>query len=465
MENRYKFISIFQEKHFRLSIFSIIFLALFLLFTAGCNDSDPVNNSDTVSDSDTDGDTETGATLTDAEWIVFQDGDGPWQEIEIPETGIFIPTVTDSEGRYGIAYLAADAADQEVVLLTILATTAELPQIDVSVLVEDNGAELQVTVEEPENLANSGVDLYLGWEYDSAYGFPYTGTFTKRPGTYDLFATQTASVSNYPTNYIARRDIDLTAGATVEETITAADFDSSAAFSGPYTVSVQGPDGELDSAVYDGEVRLITTNLTEVELGDKDEIGTSLQYSAMGNPLTGDDTYLVSLDMLLEETDGVEYHADYYEGFVDEGDITVSPLLETFDVTFNFNTGTDNTTLEISDIPDIGTGTVLAYVASYIGRVEDGIYYTTSNITSAGRVQDASSFSIPDLSSEEGWSDIWSIPDNLAWYEAGAVVYLGSENTHIQDAANWFSNEVLRLEDGEWFARLSKVIGGSGEAL
>lgn len=452
---RFNFLKIFRGKQFRWSIHAIIFIFLLFLFAAGCNDSDPGSGDDPGTDT----------PLTDAEWIAFQDGDGPWQEIEIPETGIFIPTVTDSEGRYGLAYLLADAADQRVVMQTILTTTTELPQIDVSAVLEGNSINFQVTVEEPQNLADSTVNIYVGDDEAAvSSGFTYTRTFSKTPGTYDLFVTQSTSGVAYPTNYIARRNIDLTTSAA-EETISTANFNSITALTGPYTVTVQGTDSELDSSVYRGGVELITTNLTEAELGYKSTADASLQYSALDTPLTGDDIYLAYLDIELEDNDDVYYDASYYEGFLDAGDITLSPLMVNFDVTFDFNTDTGNTLPGISGIPSIGTGVVLGYMLSYQGSVEDGIEYYTVSYVSAGRVGDATSISMPDLSSSEGWSDNWSVPDDITTENVQASVNIGPDSSIFRTMANWFSNDVVRFEDGEWFAVLRKSVTYNSQAL
>ena len=453
MNHRLNFSRIFREKHFRWSIHTIIFLSLILLFTAGCNDSDPVNPDPGNGDNPA-----TPTPLVDAVWIAFQDGVGPWQEIEIPETGIFIPSVTDSEGRYGLAYLAADAADQRVTMRTLLTTRAELPQIDVTALLEDDYVDFQVTLEEPQNLEDSTISIFVG-DDDAATstGFTYTRTFEVDPGTYDLFVTQTASGAAYPTNYIYRSDIDLTSVESLEETITTADYADSTAFTGPYTISVLGTDGELDSSLYRAGVELVTTNLTEAELGDKSAPDASLQYSALDIPLTGDEAYLAYVDIELEETDDVYYDAFYYEGFMDAGNKTLSPLLDTFDVTFDLDISTGNMLPGISEIPDIGRGVVIGYSLIYEGSVVDGIEYYCTSYISNGRVQDASSFSMPDLSAEEGWSDNWSIPDDVTTEYVQASVNVGSDSSIFETMANWFSNDVVRLEDGKWMAILSKT--------
>lgn len=446
------FVKIFLKKHHKLSIHALILLSLFFLFTTGCGDSDSVS-------------TETDNTLADAEWFAFQDGDGPWQEIEMPETGIFIPQVTDSEGRYGLAYLTADAAEQRVVLQTLQTTTAELPQVDMSILMESDSAQLQVTVEEPENMTEADVSLYLAGDEDIASDFTFSSTFTEEPGTYDLFVTQKAWLDSYPTGFIALRDIDLTSGTLVEKSISTADFDSSTAFEGPYTISVQGSDGELDSSLYRGNVYLISSNMTEVELGDKNSTDTNLSYSALGSHLTGDDIYLATLDIEVEDADDVYYDAYYYEGFLSEGDMTITPLTDAFDVTFDFDTSTGSMLPGISGIPDIGTGVIVGYMTTFSGNLDD-IQYHTRCFVSGGRVQDDTSFSSPDLSGGEGWNENWSIPVDVSTEYVQASVDIGSDSTVIRNVINWFSNDVMRLEDGKWIATLRKIVSyESGGAL
>ncbi len=444
MENRFNFSRTFHTLNHKLSLVTITALILALLFTAGCSDSDPY----VVPAAQT----ETPAPLVDAEWFAFQDGDGPWQEIELPESGVFTPDVTDPDGRYSIAYLRADGDSQALTLETFQGTTAELPQIDVEALIQGETSVFEVTVEEPQNIENSSIYLYFRDEIDGVYNFTDTQSYTAAPGTYDLFVTQNVFGSyNYPANYIARRNITLNTDAETQETITAEDFDSSTAFAGPYTITVQGDEnGLLDSTTFSGEVNLITENFTDVELGDKSDTDNSFQYSALPAPLAGNDMYRVSVNIDFDENNELYYA----EGFKNAGNNAVTVPELTFDAAFEADTSTGKLLPGISSIPALGAGNVIGYSVRYRGNI-NGIEYTVMSFISGGRIQ-SDSFTMPDLASAEGWTDNWSIPTGAETEYTVMSAHIGSDGTLLQNMANWFSNSTLFIEDGDWYATVTK---------
>ncbi len=450
------FIKLFQEKNYRLSIYAFIILSLSFLFLTGCNDSDSLPPDDEVPP--------IVEQLTDAEMMLFQDGDGDWRQIdesELTEAGIFIPPVTDSQGRYGLAYLVADAEDQRVQIVTLQITTAELPQIDVSRALEEgvttDTAALEINVGEPD-LAGSRVHIFLRDEGSSS-NFDFTCTYSDlHPGNYDLFLTQTESEKKYPATLFARRDLELDADDTLVQDITTADLADSIDLTGPYTVTVldQQSGDPLDSNIFDGNVGLFTTNLTYVELGDKYVSDPDLKYTALGTPLTDNYIYILDLDIEIDDN-----HSLYYvEAFLDEGnkEITLPVQLDDFNLTFaeDISTGSLLPGMHISDIEDV---TVMGYIISFEGNI-NGIRYYSKSYISASRQTDTSFF-MPDLSSAEEWESNWSMPADIETEYYSIHAYIGSGNfidQSLQDASDWGYDEALyqQLEDGDWFAHLSE---------
>jgi hypothetical protein len=449
-----------------LLIHAIIFLSFFLLFTGGCNDSDSPSYSPPA-----DVEPPIVEPLTDAEMMFFQDGDGDWRQIdesEFTETGIFIPPVTDSLGRYGVALIIVNAEDQEVNLYTLQTTSAELPQIDVSSFLDDDvaTAALTVNVGEP-NLADSSVDIFLreedDWPFDGS-GITYSGL---EPGIYDLALTQTEWGNKYPSTLLALRDIELDDGDTLVQDITTADFaNNSINLSGPYTVTVrdQQSGNPLDSGIYHGEVGLYTTNLTYVELGYKNLSDTDFEYTALGASLTDNDIYLLDLDIDIDDT-----HSLYYmEAFLDEWNKEITlPVENDFDLALAEDISTGSL-LPGMHIPDIEGVTVIGYSVYFDGSIND-IQYRSQGFISASRQTDASFF-LPDLSSAEEWENHWSIPADVEAEYAFTSAYIGSGNftdkallalsglyvggTHYQ-----------QLEDGDWMAILRESLYSGGGAL
>ncbi len=473
MYYRLIFLRIFQKKYFGPAIHAIIFLSLFFLFTTGCSDSNsltsPANGDTTNGDTDN-GDTSEVEPLTDAVEIFFQDGDGEWTLLDNTEfmaTGIFIPTVTDSDGRYGVAMIRVYAEDQEVYLYTLETTTAEIPQIDFSdtLALDDGTASLTVNVGEPD-IAGSDIGIHLRDESD----WNFNGISITYPnlesGNYDLILTQTEEdndiLNNYPSTLLARPDLAIDDGDSLVQDITTSDLAGSTVLAGPYTVTVRDHESgaPLDSTLYEGNVDLLTSNSTFVELGDKDDNDTNFEYTALGTLLADNNTYMLNIDF---EPD--EYRElTYLETFLNEGDKDISLPVDDFDLTFTDDISNGNL-LPGMDIPEFEDVTSIGYSVYFDGSIA-GIQYRAQSFITASR-QTGTSFFLPDISSAEGWQSNWSIPADIETDRSFISVYLGSMD--ITDEAllaiSGFSEgyEVLQqMEDGEWIITLRESIYSGG---
>lgn len=451
MHFRSKIQNFSRENFQRSSLFAIIFFSLFFIFSAGCSDSKSI--------------TPPVGPLTDTIMYLFQDGDGEWttlDEEDFTETGIFTPIVTDSQGRYSMALIRVYGADQDVNVMTLQATTAELPEINLrSMLGEDERtAALTVSVE-GASLPDSTVTTFYS---DSYFNGISNGTDSGlAPGYFDLVLTQTEWENRYPSTLLALRDLELVADETLVQDITTSDLSGSVTLTAPYTVTVRDQEnGEpLESEIYRGKIKLLTSNLTFVELGIKSDLDTDLEYTALGTPLTGADTYLLDLGI---ET-GVNNMLYYYAVFHDEGDIELSLPIDDFGLSFAEHTG-NGILLPGMTFPDIEDVTAIGYSVYFRGN-NNGIDYTSRCLISAAR-QTGTSFAMPDLSSVDGWDSRWSIPVNAEIEQTIADAYIGSENFLDQASFVYYIMEVSPgelyqdMEDSDWLAILREDIYNGG---
>ena len=402
--------------------------------------------------------------LTDAEWIAFRDGDGAWQEIELPASKVFDFTdaggdtfVTDPDGRYTLVSVRATASNQQVEVFTLQSTTGEASQLDFSAFFPgDEQASLQVTVSGIES--DTRADLYLGNE-DIGLGVNGTFTFTDSAGTYDLVATRSSLGSDLPTLLAARRDLVLQAGLTTSENVdfTATGADAPLALTDQYTVSVNSAH-PLDY----GEVFLLTANGTAASLGYESWSGSvAVAYMAVpSGGLAAGDHYMTRLSL---EPDDDSY-ITYYEGFASAGDRTVTPP-GVFDGVSASDTSTGYLLpgLTGSTFPD-AIGYTIQYRAS--GSTID--YYFNCHI-STGWLDGTSgsvAFTMPDMHAVAGWESKWSIPLDADMVWAYASAQAGSAGVSLTEFMQWYLIGAPRVEQGEWFASsVNSDFGDSGEPM
>ena len=429
------------------SAMNMLFIALMVFIMAGCGSS-----SNSTSDSL--------PPLTDAFWIGFQDGEtGDWEEIELPDNKILdIAELSSTDGEYGLAVVLASAEAQRVTSVTILTTVDELPAIDfngISSAVES--ATLQVEVEEPSDFpGGSYVRLNLHGDYTGiSSGFPYTRSFDQEPGTYDLIVTRADSYDDTPTHLEERRDLTLTDGDTLGETIASDAFDVSNALTGPYAITVLNEDSStMDRTLYDGDVTLLTANNTEAELGEKEMTdSTDLSYAALGS-LHANDIYILHIYIEPDDNSVISY----FEGFDTAEDKNVTPPSAPFVGTYAATTVSGNL------LPGL-TGTAYADAIGYTTQFNgtaDEIDYRASGHVSFERTDKDISFVTPDLSSAPGWNARWSIPDTATMESTAVSVQVSETGANLEDFANWYLDETLRIEDGEWLASIANIVYGDG---
>ena len=428
---------------FHILRFQLVFLFVVSMFAllavAGCSDSD----------------SDPALVLEDAQWVAFQDGDGEWEEIEVPDDLIFTPTVNDPDGRYGLAILIASADSQSVRTITLQTTTDEIPGIDFSSFLDQEDISLEVTVAE-SSLDAGEVELYVGddeeyvWDTTPETFYPYTTP-------YDLVATLTTNGLDYPSQMIVR-EFNSSDQATF-------DFDTYGDvidLSGPYTFTFDpgayfpGTDAHMDYF----DIYLRTANNTVASLGHENTDGaTSVDYSApadLSSAAPGG-VYLLELDIDLDEDSSVFY----YEGFTTHGAQTLN-IPDSFDGQCVSDTATG------SMLPGMAwTGTytdAIAYVNYFTGEA-NGITYSVTNSVTAGRQGADTSMTMPDLSSADTWYSLWSIPTNAQASSESAVVVMSSESIvdlFPSNLSHLYLSDCPPLENGAWIATFSNYSNAEG---
>ncbi|MBN2429235.1 MAG: hypothetical protein JXK94_12945 [Deltaproteobacteria bacterium] len=457
-------------KGFRLAWIALGILLILVL--AGCGSSSSSNDL---------------PPIEDALWIGIQGGsDGAWQEFISVGTmeelnalglqqaatggvafqwdnGVLHISDDDGDGKYGLVVVMALASSQRVTSFALQTTVSELSSLDFNELLpQEESATLQVEVEEPTGFGSSYIRLSLHDDYEGiSSGFTYSQSFEKPPGTYDLIVTRANSFSELPTHLEARRNLSLTDGGTLTETIAGDVFDVANALSGPYTIQVLNADNNpMDKSLYRGDVNLLTANHTEAELGDKSTSdNTDLTFTTLGALLGPEDVYLLYLGI---EPDDASF-ISYFQGFRSEGNKIVKPPSDPLDGAFDSQTSGGKL------LPGL-TGTTytdaIGYTTQYFGTAED-VDYQISMHVSQGRSAEYTnvtniSFFMPDLTSTQGWNSRWSVPDTAVMDYALASAQVGAAGIDLEDLINWYLGGTSYLGEDEWFASIAKFEYGEG---
>jgi len=273
----------------RFSLILCILAAVVLLGTAGCSDSD---SDDLV--------------LTDAFWVAFQDGDGPWQELDITQDLVFDAEelVNDPEGRFGLAMVFAsaegDAEDNDSVrTIALKTTTAEVPSIDFREFFNPGSTSLEVTLD-AESLDYGSSYLYVGGEDVVPSN---TDPVTLNPSTapYDLVATLHSGVLKYPSK-IFFQTFDESAQGQVETLDIA--FGNFSDLSAPYAVTFNP---SADETLYGSKVYLVTGSGTAAKLGEKTDGAASFEYTAPA-ALPEGGSYVLELLIVLDDDSSIMHY-------------------------------------------------------------------------------------------------------------------------------------------------------------
>ena len=394
------------DRGHRLSLVLCIVAAVLFLGTAGCSDS----SSDDLA-------------LTDAVWVAFQDGDGPWREFEIPQDMIFDTEelVTDPDGRYSLAMVfaraARDADDngfvQEVTLKT---TTAEVPRIDFSMLSDAGGTSLEVTLDD-DSLNYGSAYLYVGGEDEMPWN---TNTVTLYPYTapYDLVATLHSSGLDYPSKIFVQTFDESSQGQAETLDLAFGEFED---LSEPHTVTFTP--SAADEILYNGEVYLVTANGTAASLGEEyNEEAEFFEYTAPA-ALPPEGSYVLELSIDLDDDSSVLH----YQGFVAPGDLEIdgTNLPYVFDGRHVADTSTGSLLPGVSWTVVDDMDDVAAYASIFNGEANRIDYYVTTLVT-AGRVGTDTGIATPDLRSAPGWYPLWSVPASTETWNAGSWAVLAS---------------------------------------
>ena len=409
---------------------------LVLLPVAGCSDSD---SDDLV--------------LSDALWVAFQDGDGPWQKLDITEDTLsFTPDVTDPDGRYGLAVVMAQGESRTVQALTLKTTVDEFPAIDLASLFSQVDVPLKITLVK-ESVGEGGhVEFEAGDE--NAYWYD-SNTITLEPYTapYDLVATMHSG--GLPSKLLVKTfPDDLMEGDTWEVTV---DFDDEDALDiqGPYTIDLDG------TLMDDGEVFLVTKNNTHASLGyfysfsDSDP-ASSFEYYAPASLPEGC-VYLLELELELD----VDSSLIYYEGFSAPESKTIEGIDSYDDFVVEFAADTSTGSLLPGMTWEGAFENALAFARVFKGTARN-IDYTAVSLVTAGRVDaDITGFTMPDLRSAQGWYPLWSVPASAQESYSLAAVVLASEDVALadflqSDLATLYFDRGLRLEAGSWLAAVAR---------
>lgn len=391
----------------RLSLILCILSAVVLLGTAGCSDS---SSDDLV--------------LTDAFWVAFQDGDGPWQELDITQDLVFDAEelVNDPEGRFGLAMVFAsaegDAEDNDSVrTIALKTTTAEVPSIDFREFFNPGSTSLEVTLD-AESLDYGSSYLYVGgedvvpWNTDPVTLYPSTAP-------YDLVATLYSGGLKYPSKIFFQTFDESAQGQVETLDIAFGEFND---LSGPYTVTFNP---SADETLYGSKVYLVTGSGTAAKLGEENSDETaSFEYTAPA-ALPGGGSHVLELLIDLDDDSSIMH----YQGFVTPDDLEISgtDVPYVFDGQYAADTSTGSLLpgmgwTEVDDDMD----DVAAYVSIFKGEA-NRIDYHVMTLVTAGRVgAEDTSITTPDLSSAPGWYPLWSVPGNAEMQSAGSRAVLAS---------------------------------------
>lgn len=433
------------------SLILCVLAAVVLLGTTGCSDSD---SDDLV--------------LTDALWVAFQDGEGAWQEIEIPQDMSFDAEelVTDPEGRYSLAIVSARAAEGaedngSVQTITLKTTTAEIPEIDFSGTLDLEDTSLEVTVDQASLDAGS-VYLHARGDYVSVWNSdPLTLYPTTAP--FDLAATLHPAGQDYPSKIIVE-PFDATAlGQASTLDVVLGDFvDLSAPYTYTFTPSA---DEILDYA----EVYLMTANVTLASLGEEGIDGASeVQYTAPVdlNAVAPGSSYMLDLTIDLDDDSSVSY----YEGFTAAGNYSVSggDIPYTFDGQYVADRSTGSLLPGVSWTEVDDGGNAIAYSSIFYGEANSIDYFATTLVTAGRAGAGDTGFAMPDLSSAQGWYPLWSIPSDAEERGGSSAAVLSSETLESLSVSNLtmlYLDGSPRLADGSWIAIIANSWQMEGDSL
>jgi len=339
-------------------------------------------------------------TPTDVPWVAFQNGDGGWQVAQRSDTGAYVGTVTDPNGRYGFAYehVVNNGYYTANTIAVYVSTVAE----NATMTVELGGAPATTA---PVSGALTGVattqacDVDMGGAYATLSGNSPYYTLEVAPGTYSLLSV--LSTSNFAEKMIIRRNVTV-AGALTQNL----DFTSTEAFrlTGPYSLTFTGGTPTTAFCSY------LAPGILNATLAGSDSGTTVASLSYGGVPsaqVAPGEGYVVLLKSAT---------ATKWAMFATAANKTVSFAIP------DFNASLDTTTAAAYLQPTVSwtSYTSMSYAMLFF---QGGLANWTVGI-SPGWANGRNSYKLPDFSTLNGWNLFWG-PQNLTYAEAVAYTWNG----------------------------------------
>ncbi len=327
-------------------------------------------------------------TPTNCQWVAFQDGDSPWQVLGTTP-GIYTETVTDPQGRYGIAMVESEC------VRVVIATTSEITQyrqpISIAGSYSVNGMLLN-------NIGSTTYAIGTNRAYPDGPGY-FSLMWNIMPGIYDLCAVNWG-VS--PKRMYLNRN--LIVDGNLHHDI---DFTGISSFDliGNYRV-----DGPIEYCYID----FLSANHTRVYLGSSGSTG--LTYAALPSD------HMIEGDLYQVKVDGSFFKKDIF--FATPHDITIvapepfsSPTM-----TLMANDHYPQSSFTWSMYPD-----AVAY--RFCSSDYSTPYWQSLTVSAKRSSELGNAIIFPDFTSLPGWQMNWCITTVDMWVAEALV-----SNATLQEA-------------------------------
>ena len=400
---------------------------------------------------------ESEATLEDAIWVAWQDGDGAWETFDPAENNyVFSPEVTDADGRYAVFAIIASGESQSVSAVHLQLTTDDATEIDARRLFSEEFATLEVEIQDSDSY--SFVDLYVGSQIGSR---GWNTSFDRlQPGLHDLAAVGSGDSQDpfTPRTIVFERNIELNAGETANTSIS---FDGIADNISETPITIGLP-SDNDIELHFSTAGLQTVNGTRVGLAYEEDKDDELLLYPLSGVLEHGDIYSVELWL----TDQQEQHGySYVKGFAEKEGFALT-LPTSFsgeydeavvgDILLPGMTGASYTDESNNNLTPLGYTTEAAYYDA-----GNGVGYYLMSHSSANYLATQTSFQLPDMRAVAGWNPAWSIPVGSEQGGYAVSVQAGAGPIQTQDLGMWYLDDgVIPLEDGSIFASIYSIGGG-----
>ncbi len=362
--------------------------------------------------------------ITASKWAAFFDG-AVWTSLCQSGSPCSVSTtkaISNSGGRYGIAYVCDGESSVNVEYSTIAETTG-----DVTDGWCDSGAPAQTgTVSGSYFTSESGARALIGFWNSSCFDnsaaetSPYTLPFYCPAGSYNMIAVQ-ASSSGIPSRGIISSGINISTGANT----IPVDFTGQSAFAFvPTAITITG--------------KYANESIGSTYMEYMDNANTYLQFDQLGNvtsltmpripaaKMPAGWKYAISTHAFVTESD-ISRERSYYASTSDPGDNVTIPLGDVA----SFNTPVFSLA---SASPAVYRATWSPYTG---GRKYTFVASTHSLDVTSGYLGSATSITFPDLSTLPGWTATWAMkpPSPSAPVNWSASVTAYSDTSIVKSAS------------------------------